>query len=85
MIMKGDLVNMKRVMRRLELCDKNEITSLKGKVAAHISAADELLVSYSFTNFELDNRITFQWSVPRLGPFIDRCSMLLLGIHGFKR
>jgi hypothetical protein len=25
MIMKQDLVNMKRVMRRLDLCDKNDI------------------------------------------------------------
>jgi ATP-dependent RNA helicase DOB1 len=45
MIMKQDLVNMKRVMRRLELCDKNDVPSLKGKVACRISAADELVLT----------------------------------------
>ena len=45
MIMRQDLVNMKRVMRRLELCDKNDVTLLKGKVACRISAADELLTT----------------------------------------
>ena len=45
MIMKQDLVNMKRVMRRLDLCDKNDIPSLKGKVACQVSAADELLIT----------------------------------------
>jgi superfamily II RNA helicase len=38
MIMSGDLVSMKRVMRRLDLADKNDVPTLKGKVAAHISA-----------------------------------------------
>lgn len=46
MIMKTDLVNMKRVMRRLDLCDKNDVPTMKGKVAAHISAADEILVNF---------------------------------------
>lgn len=46
MIMKSDLVNMKRVMRRLDLCEKNDVPKLKGKVACSISAADELIVSY---------------------------------------
>ena len=45
MIMKGDLVNMKRVMRRLDLCDKHDVPSLKGKVACRISAADELVTT----------------------------------------
>ena len=45
MIMKLDLVNMKRVMRRLEMCDKNDVPSLKGKVACRISAADELVAT----------------------------------------
>lgn len=36
---------MKRVMRRLELCDKNDVPTLKGKVAAHVSTTDELLVT----------------------------------------
>lgn len=43
--MKTDLINMKRVMRRLDLCDKNDVPSLKGKVAATISASDELLLT----------------------------------------
>jgi ATP-dependent RNA helicase DOB1 len=45
MIMSGDLVNMKRVMRRLDMIDKNDVPHLKGKVAAGISAADELLMT----------------------------------------
>ena len=45
MIMKSDLVHMKRVMRRLEMCDKNDVPLLKGKVACGISASDELLVT----------------------------------------
>jgi ATP-dependent RNA helicase DOB1 len=36
---------MKRVMRRLEMCDKNDVPSLKGKVACRISAADELVAT----------------------------------------
>lgn len=43
--MKVDLVNMKRVMRRLDLCDKNDVPSIKGKVACRISAADELITT----------------------------------------
>ena len=45
MIMSTDLVSMKRVMRRLELCDKNDVPTLKGKVAAHISTSDEILAT----------------------------------------
>lgn len=45
MIMRSDLVNMKRVMRRLEMCDKNDVPTLKGKVACRISAADELVTT----------------------------------------
>lgn len=45
MIMSVDLVNMKRVMRRLDLCDKNDVISLKGKVACSISASDEILIT----------------------------------------
>ena len=44
MIMKSDLVNMKRVMRRLDFCEKNDVSKLKGKVACSILAADELMV-----------------------------------------
>ena len=45
MIMSTELISMKRVMRRLELIDKNDVPQLKGKVAASISAADELLTT----------------------------------------
>mmetsp|Transcript_4322 Transcript_4322/g.4085 ORF Transcript_4322/g.4085 Transcript_4322/m.4085 type:complete len:118 (-) Transcript_4322:271-624(-) len=45
MIMKLDLVNMSRVMRRLDLCDNHDQPLPKGKVACCISAADELLVT----------------------------------------
>lgn len=45
MIMKGDLVNMKRVMRRLDLADKNDVPTLKGKVACSISASDEIMIT----------------------------------------
>lgn len=45
MIMSQELVSMKRVMRRLDLADKNDVPSLKGKVAAHISATDEILIT----------------------------------------
>lgn len=45
MIMTEDLVNMKRVMRRMELIDANDVPKLKGKVAAGISAADEILTT----------------------------------------
>ena len=45
MIMSGDLVNMKRVMRRLDLADRNDVPTLKGKVACSISASDELMLT----------------------------------------
>lgn len=45
MIMSSELVSMKRVMRRLDLCDKNDVPTLKGKVAAHISTSDEILLT----------------------------------------
>jgi len=45
MIMSKDLVDMKRVMRRLEMVDKNDVPHLKGKVAASLSAADEILTT----------------------------------------
>lgn len=45
MIMSVDLINMKRVMRRLDLCDKNDVINLKGKVACSISASDEILIT----------------------------------------
>jgi ATP-dependent RNA helicase DOB1 len=43
--MKTDLVNMKRVMRRLDLCEKTDVPKLKGKVACSISASDELIAT----------------------------------------
>jgi ATP-dependent RNA helicase DOB1 len=45
MIMSKDLVDMKRVMRRLDMVDKNDVPQLKGKVAASLSAADEILTT----------------------------------------
>mmetsp|Transcript_33006 Transcript_33006/g.43476 ORF Transcript_33006/g.43476 Transcript_33006/m.43476 type:complete len:129 (+) Transcript_33006:2692-3078(+) len=45
MIMSGDLVNMKRVMRRLDLADRNDVPTLKGKVACSISASDEIVIT----------------------------------------
>ena len=45
MIMSKELVSMRRVMRRLDMCDKNDVPTLKGKVACTISASDEILVS----------------------------------------
>ena len=43
--MSNDLVNMKRVMRRLDMIDKNDVPHLKGKVAAGLSCADEILTT----------------------------------------
>ena len=45
MTQSGDLVNMKRVMRRLEMVNKNDVPRLKGKVAASLSACDEILTT----------------------------------------
>lgn len=45
MIMSKDLVDMKRVMRRLDMVDKNDVPHLKGKVAASLSASDEILTT----------------------------------------
>lgn len=36
---------MKRVLRRLDLCDKNDVPTMKGKVACQISACDEILIT----------------------------------------
>ena len=55
MIMSNELVNMKRVMRRLDMVDKNDVPHLKGKVAAGLSAADDLLTTeLIFTGFFQD-------------------------------
>jgi len=53
MIMRADLVNMKRVMRRLDLADKNDVPTLKGKVACSISATDEILITELLFSGEL--------------------------------
>jgi ATP-dependent RNA helicase DOB1 len=45
MIMAEDLVNMKEVMSKLEMIDKNDVPLLKGKVAAGLSAGDEMLAT----------------------------------------
>lgn len=52
MIMSEELIHMKRVMRRLDMINKNDVPHLKGKVAASISAADEILTTeLLFTGF----------------------------------
>lgn len=45
MIMQTDLVSMKRVMRRLDMCDKNDVPTLKGKVACGISTTNEIVLT----------------------------------------
>mmetsp|Transcript_7991 Transcript_7991/g.13409 ORF Transcript_7991/g.13409 Transcript_7991/m.13409 type:complete len:294 (-) Transcript_7991:23-904(-) len=55
MIMSKDLVNMKRVLRRLDMIDKHDVPLLKGKVAASLSAADELLATELIFNGFLQN------------------------------
>ena len=45
MIMATELVSMKRVMRRLEMADRNDVPTLKGKVACSVSACDEILIT----------------------------------------
>jgi len=45
MIMRTDLVSMKRVMRRLDMADRNDVPTLKGKVACGISTTDEILLT----------------------------------------
>jgi ATP-dependent RNA helicase DOB1 len=44
MILSDDLKRMKRVMRRLNWLNKDEIVEVKGKVACEVSACDEILV-----------------------------------------
>mmetsp|Transcript_39479 Transcript_39479/g.29155 ORF Transcript_39479/g.29155 Transcript_39479/m.29155 type:complete len:283 (-) Transcript_39479:28-876(-) len=55
MIMKQDLVNMMRVMRRLDLCDSQDQPLPKGRVACCISAADELLTTELLFTGSLSN------------------------------
>lgn len=45
MVLEDDLKCMKRVLRRLEFTNKDDIVQLKGKVACDISACDEILVT----------------------------------------
>lgn len=45
MILSDDLKCMKRVMRRLNFLDKDDIVQMKGKVACEISASDEILAT----------------------------------------
>lgn len=45
MVLSDDLKCMKRVMRRLEFLDSNDIVINKGKTACEISACDELLLT----------------------------------------
>ena len=58
--MKSELVNMKRVMRRLDMCDKHDVPTLKGKVACSISASDELLVTELLFSGMFQNLDPFQ-------------------------
>lgn len=44
MVLEDDLKCMKRVLRRLNFIDKEEIVQLKGRVACEISACDEIIV-----------------------------------------
>lgn len=48
MVLEDDLKCMKRVLRRLNFIDKDEIVQLKGRVACEISACDEIIVKKSF-------------------------------------
>jgi len=45
MVLEDDLKCMKRVLRRLEFTNKDDIVQLKGKVACDISACDEILIT----------------------------------------
>ena len=49
MIMSEDLKHMRRVMRRLNLTDKNDLAILKGRVSTAVSAADEVLCTELLT------------------------------------
>lgn len=44
-VMKGTLRNMKRVLRRLGMCTKENVITAKGRVACEISTCDELLAT----------------------------------------
>jgi len=45
MIMQEELKAMKRVLRRLDMCEKTDVPKDKGRVASSISAADEILTT----------------------------------------
>ena len=45
MVLEEDLKCMKRVLRRLEFTDKDDLILAKGKVACEISACDEIIAS----------------------------------------
>ena len=45
MVLEDDLKCMKRVLRRLEFTNKDDIVQIKGKVACDISACDEILIT----------------------------------------
>lgn len=49
MIMEDDLKCMRRVMRRLNLTDKNDLAILKGRVSTAVSASDEILATELIT------------------------------------
>lgn len=45
MVLEDDLRCMKRVLRRLEFTNKDDIVQIKGKVACDISACDEIFIT----------------------------------------
>ena len=45
MVLEDDLKCMKRVLRRLEFTNKDDIVQIKGKVACDISACDEIMIT----------------------------------------
>lgn len=45
MVMSDDLRAMRRVLRRLEFVDKNDVVQLKGRMACELTSADEVLMT----------------------------------------
>jgi len=58
-ILRYELKCMKRVLRRLEYTNSEDIIETKGKVACEINAADELVVSCPFLSFPILMMISF--------------------------
>ena len=45
MVQSSELKNMKRVLRRMDYSNKDDVVQTKGKIACEISAGDELIVT----------------------------------------